>query len=66
MNNLPNKLVQHGFTPTQAKVLNEHFSASQIDVAKVGVKDAETNADAIKLANALKDRLNEVIEALRK
>lgn len=64
MNNLPNKLVQHGFTPTQAKVLNEYFSASR-DIAKVGVADATDEESAIKLANALKARLNEVIKALQ-
>lgn len=64
MNNLPNKLVQHGFTPTQAKVLNEYFSASQ-NISKVGVADADDEESAIKLANALKARLNEVIKALQ-
>lgn len=65
MNNLPNKLVQSGFTPDQARNIMGLMVAKP-DVAKIGIADAETNAEAIKLANACKHRLNDLIEALKK
>lgn len=64
MSNLPNLLVQAGFHPEQARQVMKVMAAKP-DIAKIGIADAETNADAIKLANACKHRLNELIEALK-
>lgn len=64
MSNLPNLLVQSGFHPEQAKQIMRVMAAKP-DIAKIGIPDAETNAEAIKLANACKARLNELIEALK-
>lgn len=68
--NLPNKMVQAGFTPFQAKMLIDLFGGVDADpvgadLSKLGVADASDLKSAIHLANATKDRLNEVIGALR-
>jgi len=62
--NTANKLTYAGFNAPQTQGLIKAFSP-KVDVPKIGIADAENNDDAIKLANACKARLNELIEALK-
>lgn len=62
--NANEKLTYAGFNSGQVLGLSRQFAAKP-DVARIGIADAETNAEAIKLANACKARLNELIEALK-
>ena len=62
--NTNDQLTYAGFNSGQVNGLVKHFAAKP-DIAKIGIADAETNADAVKLANACKARLNELIEALK-
>lgn len=64
MSKTPNELAYAGFNGAQSIQMMKSF-APKPDIAKIGIPDAETNAEAIKLANACKARLNELIEALK-
>lgn len=59
-----NKLSAVGFPAAQITALNEEFG-SRPDVAKIGIPDATDLESAIKLANACKARLNQLIGATK-
>ena len=59
-----NRLSAVGFNLGQVQTVTDVF-ASRPDVAKIGAKDAKTEKEAVEMVNALKARLNELIEALK-
>lgn len=61
----PAQLVNSGFNGPQTTGLMRAFPVKPEGVAKIGLPDAEDEESAIKLANACKARLNDLIEALK-
>lgn len=59
-----NALSAAGFPAAQQAALTQEF-ASRPDVARIGIPDATDLESAIKLANACKARLNEMIGATK-
>lgn len=63
---LVDRLAAVGFPAAQAELLAELMGRFDgYKVAKVGVADAEDEEGAIKVANATKARLNELLEKLK-